>query len=587
MSIFGKTNDRVDETAELKRILSMPRRAWTEEALEDLAEKLTAVLKTPNGTMKLRPMQALALHDLYNNRGLAALMRVGSGKTLVSLLAPHVMGAQRPLLLLPAGLIDKTEREAEILREHWRIPKSIHMFSYEMLGLEQAAEFLDNKKPDLIIADECHKLKNKKAGRVKRLSRYMDENPHTVFAALSGTFMKHSIKDFARLLRWCLPNSCPVPRHDGEISEWADALDERVNPLQRRQAGALLGFCNQTELQFAPVQAARLGFQRRLTETAGIVTTAGDAVSCSLYIRALPYAMDPKMEKLFSDLRNEMVTPDGWDLTMATEIWRVAREMALGFHGVWDPRPPTPWRVSRKIWAKFVRDQLADSDHLDTEKQVKTACINGELDDHEYQDWLRMEPTFTIQTRDIWHDESALKAIEAWVKKNTGIIWVESVFVGEELSRRTGLPYFREDGKDINGLAIENADCSKCIIASFDSNKEGRNLQGRLPSQSEPEGWTGFSANLLTCPRSGADEWEQFIGRTHRDGQLADEVTVDVMIGCKEHYDAWVSALAGARASRDTLGGSQKILLADVDMPAPEEIARLHGNLWRKTPPKK
>ena len=158
--LFGRQS--VDHTSELDRIIQIPRRTWTEEELLDLASDMTALLKTPNGTMTLRPMQALALHDLYCHGGLAALMRVGAGKTMVSLLAPYMVDAVRPLLLLPAALIGKTETDLQRLRQHWRIPGNIRMLSYEMLGREQSALILcdpDNPaigyRPDLIVADEC------------------------------------------------------------------------------------------------------------------------------------------------------------------------------------------------------------------------------------------------------------------------------------------------------------------------------------------------------------------------------------------------------------------------------------------------
>jgi len=70
---------------------------------------------------------------------------------------------------------------------------------------------------------------------------------------------------------------------------------------------------------------------------------------------------------------------------------------------------------------------------------------------------------------------------------------------------------------------------------------------------------------------------EQLIGRTHRDGQEADEVSVDVLLGCAEHYEAFSRALDGARAAADTLGHDQKLLLADVTMP---DVSRRVGPLW-------
>ena len=69
------------------------------------------------------------------------------------------------------------------------------------------------------------------------------------------------------------------------------------------------------------------------------------------------------------------------------------------------------------------------------------------------------------------------------------------------------------------------------------------------------------------------------IGRTHRSGQEADEVTVDILLGCREHYDAFQRALDGARAAADTLGHAQKILLADLCLP---NIDNKTGPLWGK-----
>jgi len=86
-----------------------------------------------------------------------------------------------------------------------------------------------------------------------------------------------------------------------------------------------------------------------------------------------------------------------------------------------------------------------------------------------------------------------------------------------------------------------------------------------------------FCKNLVTsCPPS-ASIVEQLVGRTHRDGQEADEVVVDILLGCREHHDAFQRALDGARATADTLGHDQKLLLADVLMP---NIDDRKGPLW-------
>src|SRR6185437_10528673 len=51
-------------SGELARIKAIPRRTWTDAALVDLAREMTDVLRTRAGSMALRPVQALALHDL-------------------------------------------------------------------------------------------------------------------------------------------------------------------------------------------------------------------------------------------------------------------------------------------------------------------------------------------------------------------------------------------------------------------------------------------------------------------------------------------------------------------------------------------
>src|SRR5262245_65169047 len=101
-------NVAVRATAEVARILALPRR---DPSASEVTDELTGLLRTSRGTMRLRPVQALALHDLGVYGGAFCPIGVGEGKTLITLLAPYVLEAQRPLLLLPAALIEKTERE--------------------------------------------------------------------------------------------------------------------------------------------------------------------------------------------------------------------------------------------------------------------------------------------------------------------------------------------------------------------------------------------------------------------------------------------------------------------------------------------
>ncbi len=503
--------------------------------------------------MRLRPIQAQALHELQQVGGLFAPIRVGGGKTLLSLLAPKVVNAMRPLLLLPASLIEKTERERKELAKHWNLPANLRIYSYEMLGREQSATFLDFTRPDFLILDEGHRAKNKRAGVTRRLIRYLRANPETKVLVMSGTVLKRSVKDFAHLLEWTHGKGAPIPLVDSELEEWSLCLDEKINPLQRVHPGALLTLAGPGDQGTSALQTARKAFHRRLVETPGIVSSAGDQVACSLYIRGHVVPGNAETDQHFATLRNLWETPDGWALTQAVDVWRHARELALGFHYVWDPRPPQPWLNARRAWAKFVRDTLSHSRSLDTELQVANACRAGKLRRDEWDWWDGIRATFQINPKAIWHDRAALEFCAAWLEREKGIAWCDHTFFARELSKLTGIPYYGPQGQNAEGEPIEKA-AGRPVIASVAANATGRNLQA-------------WSKNLVTSCSPSADTWEQMLGRTHRDGQEEDQVEVDIIFSCLEHEESWDRANADARMAQDMLGQPQKLLLADRIIP--------------------
>ena len=130
----------VMDSNELDRVLRLPRRRW--EDSPDLSGDLQAWLRTHWGTMELRQIQAAALQEVHDYNGLFGPIRVGGGKTLISFLAAAVVEAQRPILLIPAKLRDKTRREMRILQEHWNFPRP-QIVTYEKLGRVGAAELLE------------------------------------------------------------------------------------------------------------------------------------------------------------------------------------------------------------------------------------------------------------------------------------------------------------------------------------------------------------------------------------------------------------------------------------------------------------
>ena len=548
-SMFGVHPTFIGEvrvTPELLRIARLPRRTSPPAGYEGL----TASLRSSTGTMELRPIQAQALAELHLCRGLLGPIRVGAGKTLVSFLAPLMVGSKRPLLLVPAKLRDKTKRDFAELWKHWDQPLIITVLSYELLGREQASKLMDEVHPDLIIADEAHKLANHHAAVTRRVGRYMEERPDTVFVALSGTLTKRRLRDFVHLAEWALGDQAPIPLEYKDLEAWGYALDEETkNPLRYR-SGALSQLCGPEDGSFVGLNKIRHAFHRRLVETPGVVATDETAIDASIVIASWFSDWKPAKSILdgFKQLREDWETPEGMYLTSPVEVWRHARELALGFYYRWEPEPPQEWLEARRIWAAFVRNKLGHSGSLDSPAQVSRQFS----DTVEYLQWERVKNDYEPTTVPIWLDDEVLCGAAAWVQAEGGIAWIEHQAVGAKLES-LGVPYYGRMGVRL-GEPIEEARGG--IAASIAANREGRNLQH-------------YSQNLVLSSPTTGSAWEQMIGRTHRDGQKADEVSFEVFVGCRELLRGLWQAVSDAQYQKGIVGSCQKLLEATITVPRP------------------
>ncbi len=569
----------VQNTRELARIIALPRRDWTEEEAEQLALELSPLLRTPNGTMHLRPVQAQSLIEAGILGGLFAAIRAGGGKTLFSLLVAYVLDAKRPLLLLPAKLIGKTKREMRVLGTHWRIPNYIRFLSYELLGRNQSQKILDEFQPDLIIADEAYKLKNRKAACTKRVGRYKLSHLTCKMVAMTGTITKRSPKDFAHVLLWCLgPRQTPLPNSFTELEDFADAIEEKTITGSRIGIGALALLQNATE-RADPDQlsATRSALGRRMTETPGVVATSDGFTGATLTIQALwddqEVIPSAQVDAAFELLRTKWRTPDDWPLTDAMSVWRVRRELSLGFYNRWVPRPPKDWMDARREWSKYARDILTDNRrNLDSDKQVLDAVDAGyyPMAKPSLDEWRRIKDTFEPNSQPVWLDDSMIKACTLWALKAPGIVWTEHVPFALELAKHAKLAYYGKQGKDSRGREIEDHDPSEgSLIASVASNAEGRNLQA-------------WSRNLLTAFPSNGVLAEQLLARTHRDGQLEDEVVFDCLVTSVAHVMAYEQALKDATYIQTYTRQAQRLLYADKIFPGFEDILGKPGERWIK-----
>lgn len=576
----------VPDSPDLQRIMSIPRRVWTDEEAMGLALEMTELLKTPHGTMSLRPFQAVALHDLCAYGGLLGMGRVGIGKTLISFLSPYVTESHRPLLMIPANLRAKTEKDVFNYKDHWEISSMMDVQSYEMLARENHAHYLDITKPDLIICDEAHHLKNTKAAVTRRMKRYLekcrsdapefaDYPSHVRLVLLSGTFTNRSLKDYWHLLKWVLPREyVPLPLELTELDLWSLALDEKVKPGQRVRAGALVNLFNEEERLLAregkELSAARRAYSRRLVQTPGVVATVETFSGSRLTVSDIQLSLPPIIREAFHTLRHDWALPDGEQISDGTVAAKAAKELALGFYYKWNPWPPEDWVKARREWCQFVRKTLSRNRmNLDTEEQVKNAVIEGHYPSEKLQAWLQIKDTFQINVEAVWLDDFAVDAAADWAKKNKGIVWVYHQAFGKRLEQKTGMKYYGEGGFAADGSFIEDHPPGTPLIASLTANKEGKNLQG-------------WCRNLVVHSPSSGGWWEQLMGRTHRDGQKADLVTFEIFASCIEHYQSFHRAMGDAIYVQDSTPLVQKLLYADVDVPSLEDAEQLIGEAWHE-----
>jgi hypothetical protein len=583
----------VQDTPEFRRVLNLRRRNWEEEAKKnDLYLRMTRVFKMPLGTQELRPIQAGALADAHDLRGLLAPARVGDGKTLVGFLLPTVVqNIKRPVLLVPAALIEKTWREYQTLARHWVCHPSFMtrarfdeaVISYEILGRDSGKDRINALRPDMIISDETHRLRNRQAACTKRVERFMIANPTTVFCGMSGTITKRSIMDYHHLLYWALREHMPMPRPDGEAEKWSEVLDEKkTDAIGRRAPGMLLQLCTEEERKVAKrtapigrttqmpqivfgeqLTAARKGYQKRLGDSPGVVCSSDKNIDCSLIIQRLKFDPGLVIQQHLNDLRETWETPNGDLLTLPTDIWRHARELACGFYYRWIPPPPDHWRQARKTWHWHVR-QILDPEglyygryvgmHIDSPMQVGLAISDGRITDpatvKAYETWVKVRGDYKINTVAEWVDDSTIRFCLDWLKENErGIVWTEHRAFGQRLSEMAGTGFCSNGGMDAEGRAIEDYD-GKPVIASVQANHGGRNLQA-------------WNRNLVVTAAPTGALWEQMIGRTHRLGQQADTVYVDWLDACDEQAQGFQQLMADAKYIQDTTGFSQKLLYAD------------------------
>jgi hypothetical protein len=569
----------VSDSSELRRILDLPRRDW-EQGLggrfgttEELVRLVTEQFKTPKGTQEAWPVQAVALAELHDFGGLVGPIRTSGGKTLISFLAGAALDLSPVLLLVPAMMLEVTKEKYLILSEHWNLPEIVFQ-SYNFLSREENKDWLHNLKPRVIIADEAHKLKNLKAACTKRVHWYMVDFPDTVFVPLSGTPFNRSLQEVGHLVQWALPKFCPIPRDYGTALEWSLCLDEEKSGINALAPGQLIRLCNSQELELLkkePLKAVRQAFQRRFTETPGVVSVSDPGITIPLEIRGFDLDIDcDDVDFAFNEVRRYWRTPDGRPFAEAVKVWMHCRQIACGFYYIWEPAPPKGWLRARTAWCQDLRHILSHNNRrLATEFQVVKAIQAGLYEVASYWEWKEVRETYKYKKVAVWVHDKTVNFANNWLQNNPeGICWVEHEAFAERLTEVSGLSYFGPGGVDSNGTMIEKSNGP--VIASVRANGTGRDLQHN------------WNRNLVISCSPNGEVWEQMLARTHRFGQKAPKVTVDVLMACSEQYYGFQQAIRDAEFAATMLKQPRKLLMADIEVEALEDVVTKRSPRWQK-----
>lgn len=610
------------EKNELLRIISLPIcKPLGPVELEDFNRKLVLADALASGFRLFEP-QANAIHTFVEQGSLFAPISVGWGKTFICLVCAnlaYLRGDHKIVLFIPPQVFGQlTLRDIPWARRRVNLAvpfyglgrmsaarrKAIassgrpgcYIFPYSLLSTMDSVELLDSIKPTLIIADEAHCLKNATAARTKRVMRYISEK-HPRLVCLSGTITSKGIGDYHHLIRHSLRDSCPLPQSPTICAEWSLALDaavEQVSPalesmLKPLRSWAAFTWPKDRATYLAPgTTGIRKSYQQRLVTCPGVVASGDAEIGTSLTIQNLLAGKPPQaLVDLMKKVTDEFLTPNGDEIEHAIHTFKWLYELSAGFYNelVWpEPAEFAHRRGITEIEAKIILGKARE--HHKAEQEY-TSELRKFLNGHPPKGlelpmavgaeiarggdrvpgklkslWLRArELDFAGRpdrdSRVVRVDPYKINLAVKWARDHKkGIIWVHHQELGRwvfETLKGAGVDVVEcPAGNAGDTRIIDRANAKRVCVASMAAHGTGKNLQH-------------FQDQLfLQWPRPAKDA-EQVIGRTHRNGQEADELIVNTCNTTQFDHIVFAACLNDSVYVQQTTGERRKILFASYD----------------------
>lgn len=505
----------------------------------------------------LRPVQIEALSTLARQPaplGIVGDIGVGHGKTLIYLLAAAVLGidAARAVVLVPARLVDGTHRaitdfadRVPILRDH-----APQVVSHELLSSRKSSGLLHDTLPRLVCIDEAHAFRNLDAARTRRLVQYARDFPDTRFVVASGTLVTRSLRDFAHLVELALRDTSPLPLDENALSMWASVLDVGAEPAPTAKDAM------RPLLRWAGTDDFRAAFRARWATAPGVISTPEASVRCALAVGAWkPRRVPADIEAAVKGLTDRWELPDGEQVVDAADFARHSLTLSLGFYyrllwGDVDDPALEAWKEARRRWGAALRWAVSEGrPGLDSPALVEEAVREGRFGGHiakVYAAWQEIQGAVTPEQDVVWLDggHALMDGVVAWVRKakTPHIVWYASRAVEAAL---------RERGLTTHGGGSDAPrPPARALAASIHAHGTGANLQA-------------WADGLVLEPPANGKAWEQLLGRTHRGGQEADEVTWHVAAWTWPLRQRLERAKADAAFIEEMTGKRQKLQYCD------------------------
>ena len=627
----AKASGVPEARSEIARITALPIDFGMGEDEMETFQSRRILTQAYRDGFRLFPVQANALAAFEKNGGLFAPIGVGWGKTLITLMiAEHAFAkrmAERILLCVPSQVyVQLTERDIAWARR--RVPltmpiiglgsltlarrrqlaasgrRGLYILPYSCLSTKDATR--DDKNPgtlfsiapQLLILDEAHLVKSRKAARTRRLRDYIVQHePRMV--VLSGTITSKSVQDYHYLMRGSLGDQSPLPLSTQMAAEWGAVIDSDAAPTDR-QTGPLQPLVRWARGNFPDqefdddITSFRRAYKMRLTSAPGVVAT-GDAdigVSLTLCNHALTVPSDENgetLKRLIRGVEELWQTPDGDEIEYAIHTFRWLYELHSGFYNslVWPQAEEFARRRSISVQRAEELIRAGKEHHVALQDYhrvlrgflenappgIDTPMLAGysmsrhkaqHVGQNMYRAWraakdlevpnmaerdsiaVRISP-FKIERVVKWAEEH---------RKVGGIIWVYNTELGlwaKELLEEAGIDVlYCPAGDQANRDIVEPTNGNRIVVASIVAHGTGKNLQH-------------FQNQIyLQWPRPAALA-EQSLGRTHRNGQQADELVVHTLHSSEFDYMTFGACLNDAVYIQQSTGTRQKIVYCNYD----------------------